>query len=51
MLDPVAMGTAIQADLEAVGLKVKIETYEWNTFLGKVNPGLEGKADMAEMAG
>ncbi|MCO6186626.1 ABC transporter substrate-binding protein [Rhizobium sp. L1K21] len=50
MLNPTAMGTAIQADLEAVGMKVKIETYEWNTFLGKVNPGLEGKADMAEMA-
>ena len=46
MLDPVAMGTAIQADLKAVGLGVKIETYEWNTFLGEVNPGLEGKADM-----
>ncbi|MFZ7091819.1 ABC transporter substrate-binding protein [Primorskyibacter sp. 2E233] len=50
MLDPVAMGTAIQADLAAVGLNVTIETYEWNTFLGEVNPGLEGKADMAEMA-
>jgi len=50
MLDPVPMATAIQADLAAVGLNVKIETYEWNTFLGKVNPGLEGKADMAEMA-
>ena len=50
MLDPVPMGTAIQADLEAVGLDVSIETYEWNTFLGRVNPGLEGKADMAEMA-
>ncbi len=50
MLDPVPMGAAIQADLAKVGLKVKIETYEWNTFLGKVNPGLEGKADMAEMA-
>ncbi len=50
MLDPVAMGTAIQADLSAVGFDVKIETYEWNTFLGEVNPGLEGKADMAEMA-
>lgn len=50
MLDPVAMGAAIQADLAKVGFKVKIETYEWNTFLGKVNPGLEGKADMAEMA-
>jgi peptide/nickel transport system substrate-binding protein len=50
MLDPVPMGAAIQADLAKVGFKVKIETYEWNTFLGKVNPGLEGKADMAEMA-
>ena len=50
MLDPVAMGTSIQADLAKVGLKVKIETYEWNTFLSKVNPGLEGKADMAQMA-
>ncbi len=50
MLDPVAMGTSIQADLAKVGLQVKIETYEWNTFLGKVNPGLEGKADMAQMA-
>ena len=50
MLDPVPMGTAIQADFAAVGLKAKIETYEWNTFLGKVNPGLEGKANLAEMA-
>ena len=50
MLDPVAMGTAIQADLKAVGFDVKIQTYEWNTFLGEVNPGLAGKADMAEMA-
>ncbi len=50
MLDPVAMGTAIQADLAAVGMNVRIETYEWNTFLGQVNPGLEGKAQMAQMA-
>lgn len=50
MLDPVAMGTAIQADLEAVGIQTKIETYEWNAFLAQVNSGLEGKADMAEMA-
>jgi peptide/nickel transport system substrate-binding protein len=50
MLDPIAMGTAIQADLQKVGMTVNIETYEWNTFLDKVNPGLEGKADMAEMA-
>ncbi len=50
MLDPIPMATAIQADLEEVGFDVAIETYEWNTFLGQVNPGLEGKADMAEMA-
>ncbi|MCB1352527.1 MAG: ABC transporter substrate-binding protein [Rhodobacteraceae bacterium] len=50
MLDPIPMGAAIQADLAKVGLDVKIETYEWNTFLAEVNPGLEGKADMAEMA-
>ncbi len=50
MLDPVAMGTAIQADLAAVGFDVRIETYEWNTFLGRVNPGLQGNADMAQMA-
>lgn len=50
MLDPITMGAAIQADLQAVGFKVKIETYEWNSFLSRVNAGLEGKADMAEMA-
>ena len=50
MLEPVAMATAIQADLKAVGLNARIETYEWNTFLSNVNPGLKGKADMAEMA-
>jgi len=50
MLDPISIATVIQADLAKVGLEVKIETYEWNTFLGKVNPGLAGKADMAEMA-
>ncbi|ABC26936.1 ABC-type dipeptide transport system, periplasmic component [Hahella chejuensis KCTC 2396] len=50
MLEPVAIGAAIQADLAKVGLQVKIVTYEWNTFLSKVNPGLPGDVDMAEMA-
>ena len=50
MLEPVAMGTAIQADLAQVGIDARIETYEWNTFLDRVNPGLAGKAAMAEMA-
>jgi peptide/nickel transport system substrate-binding protein len=50
MLDPVQMATAIQADLAEVGIRAEIESYEWNTFLSRVNAGLEGKADMAEMA-
>ncbi|WP_435926974.1 ABC transporter substrate-binding protein [Dryocola sp. BD613] len=50
MLDPVPMATAIQADLKAVGLNVKIETYEWNTYLSKVNAGLDNQTHMAEMA-
>ncbi len=50
MLAPVSMATAIQADLAAVGLRATIETYEWNTYLDRVNAGLEGTADMAEMA-
>ncbi|KQT45240.1 hypothetical protein ASG43_13250 [Aureimonas sp. Leaf454] len=50
MLEPVEMAKRIAADLSAVGLQAKIQTYEWNTFLANVNPGLAGKADMAEMA-
>nr|WP_245195804.1 ABC transporter substrate-binding protein [Aureimonas populi] len=50
MLDPVPMATAIQADLAAVGLNVSIETYEWNAYLARVNAGLAGQGDMAQMA-
>jgi peptide/nickel transport system substrate-binding protein len=50
MLSPVIMGTAIQADLAAVGIRAKIETYEWNTFLGKILPGMAGKANLAELS-
>ena len=32
MLDPVAMGTAIQADLEAVGFDVEIKTLSGMLF-------------------
>ncbi|MBW4022198.1 MAG: ABC transporter substrate-binding protein [Proteobacteria bacterium] len=49
MLSPVLMGTAIQADLAAVGIRAKIETYEWNTYLAKLLPGM-GKVDIAEMS-
>ncbi len=50
MLSPILMGTAIQADLAAVGISAKVETYEWNTFLGKIIPGMEGKAQIAELS-
>jgi len=50
MLDPVAMATAIQANLATVGITARIQTYEWNTYLDLVNPGLEGKGALAEMA-
>lgn len=49
MLEPVAMATAIQADLARVGLSVSIRTFEWNAYLARVNAGL-GDADMAAMA-
>ncbi|MEZ5666467.1 MAG: ABC transporter substrate-binding protein [Alphaproteobacteria bacterium] len=50
MLDPVAMADAIGRDLAAVGITVVTETYDWNSYLGLVNPGLAGKGNMAEMA-
>jgi peptide/nickel transport system substrate-binding protein len=50
MLAPVQMAAAIQGDLAKAGVDVRIETYEWNTFLAKVNQGLTGQAEMAEMA-
>jgi peptide/nickel transport system substrate-binding protein len=50
MLDPTAMGQAMQAELAVVGIRAHIQTFEWNTYLSKVNAGLAGKADMAEMA-
>ncbi len=49
MLAPMQMATAIQADLARVGFDVAIESYEWNSYLTKVNAGLDD-ADMAEMA-
>ncbi len=50
MLEPVPMGEFMQANLAEVGINAEIETYEWNTFLDEVNAGIEGKADMAQMA-
>ncbi|HVY18687.1 MAG TPA: ABC transporter substrate-binding protein [Bauldia sp.] len=50
MLSPVIMGSSIQADLAAVGIRAKIQTYEWNTFLGSILPGMSGKANLAELS-
>ena len=50
MLAPVQMAAAIQGDLADIGVKVRIETYEWNTFLARINEGLAAPGDMAEMA-
>ncbi len=50
MLAPLAMATAIQGDLAEIGIKVHIESYEWNAYLARVNKGLDAEADMAEMA-
>lgn len=47
---PVAMATAIEADLGRVGLQTTIRTMEWNTYLAQVNDGLGPNEDMAAMA-
>ena len=51
MQQPVAMGTAIQADLKAVGIDCKIQTFEWGTYLDKVIvPPEKAEFDMFEMS-
>ena len=50
MLAPVQMAAAIQGDLARLGIRTRIQSYEWNTFLSKINAGLAGQGDMAEMA-
>ena len=50
MLSPVLMGSAIQADLAAVGVRAKIETYEWNTFLGRLGSGGMKDCQIAELS-
>ncbi len=49
MLSPDLMGTAMQANLAAAGIRAKIETFEWNTYLARLNPGM-GNTDIAEMS-
>src|SRR6266446_3078252 len=46
MQQPVEMGTVIQAQLQAVGIKAKIQTMEWGAYLKKYLDA----PDMAEMS-
>lgn len=51
MQQPVAMGTAIQADLKAVGIDCQIETFEWGSYLDKVIvPPDQADFDLMEMS-
>jgi len=51
MQQPVTMGTAIQADLSAVGIDCEIQTFEWGTYLEKVIvPPEEAEFDLMEMS-
>ena len=51
MQEPVAMGTAVQAYLAAVGIKVKIQEFDWGTFLSKVGAGAQKSGmDMWELS-
>lgn len=40
-LIPVPMSEWIQRDLAKIGIKVRLDTYEWNTYLGKWVGGME----------
>src|SRR4030095_13645000 len=46
MQSPKTMAQAIQADLAAVGIRTRIGTFEWGTYLSKYNAGLGKEADL-----
>ena len=50
MQSPKTMAQAIQADLQAVGIKVSIQTYEWGAYLNKYSKGFGQVADMGAMS-
>lgn len=50
MQSPKIMGTAIQADLAAVGINAQIQTYEWGAYLNKYGAGFGEEVDMGEMS-
>jgi len=51
MQQPVVMGTAMQADLKAVGIDCTIQTFEWGSYLEKVIvPPDQAEFDLMEMS-
>ena len=51
MQEPVSMGTAVQGYLAAVGITVKIQEFDWGTFLSKIGAGAQKSGmDMWEMS-
>ncbi len=51
MQQPVVMGTAMQADWQAVGIDCEIQTFEWGTYLERVIvPPEEAEFDLMEMS-
>jgi peptide/nickel transport system substrate-binding protein len=50
MQSPKTMGTAIQADLAAVGINAQIQTFEWGAYLNKYGAGLGDEAGLAELS-
>jgi peptide/nickel transport system substrate-binding protein len=50
MQSPKTMAEAIQADLQAVGIKTTIEVAEWGAYLDLYNAGMGDKAGLAEMS-
>ena len=50
MQSPKTMAEAIQADLQAVGVKTNIEVAEWGAYLSLYNGGMGDKAGLAEMS-
>jgi peptide/nickel transport system substrate-binding protein len=51
MQSPIQMGTAIQAYLGQIGIKVNIQQMDWGTFLGKIGSGAEkSNLDMWELS-
>lgn len=51
MQSPVAMGTALQAYWQAIGVRVNIQQLDWGTFLGRIAQGAnDGNLEMWQLS-